>query len=84
MDPDPTLAHWIGLEILTNLLFLKFEIPSTGSKVISQQSWVFFVQKSKFWADSIIKNKSNIVKMAEKLQFLTQKIGPHDKNIHNF
>ena len=33
-----TQIQWIGLEILSVLLFLKFENPSSGSKVINFQS----------------------------------------------
>ena len=59
--------------------FLKFENPSTGSKVRSHQSWVLFVQKSKFLADSIIKNKSNIVVLAENFDFWPKNLGSMTK-----
>merc|ERR1711867_204519 len=48
--------------------FLKFENPSTGSKVRSHQSWALFVQKS-FFTEPIFKNKSNIVKFAKNCNF---------------
>ena len=51
---------------------------STGFKVLSYQSWTLFVKKSKFLADSIFKDKSNIVNLA-KIKIFGPKFGTHDK-----
>ena len=45
--------------------FLKYDNLSTGSKVITHQSLSLFCPKSKFLANSIFKNKGNIVKWAK-------------------
>ena len=58
------------------LTFLKFENPSTGSKIISLQGRAQFLYKIHFLADSIFKNKSNI---SQKLRFLGQKFRHHKK-----
>ena len=46
--------HWA--QNSDQFTFLKFENLSTGSKIRSQKSWVLFVKKNKFLANSIIKN----------------------------
>ena len=85
-DPDPIRIQVISMDRAWNsdhFTFLKFENPSTGSKVISHQSFALFVQKSKFLADSIFKNKSNIVKLAKNYDFWA-KIWIHDKKSITF
>ena len=57
-DPDP-MDRAQNFELFT---FLKFENLSSGSKVISLQSWVLFVKKSIFLANSLPKNQGSIGK----------------------
>ena len=56
--------------------FLKFENPSTGSKVIGHLSWTLFVKISKFLAETIFRNKSNIVKSAKNYNCLPKILTP--------
>ena len=44
--------------------FLKFENPSTGSNVLSNQSWAFFSKNQNIWLDSIL-NKPSVLKLIQ-------------------
>ena len=61
--------------------FLKFENPFTGSKVISNQSWILFCQKVLFYCpipSSEIKVTSANGSTRPKIRFLGPKFGPND------
>ena len=84
LDPDGSRwwFQWIGFDIWP-IYFFEVWNPSTGLKVISHQSWSLFSQKFKFLAESIFKNKNNIVKLVENYDFWA-KILTTAKKIHNF
>ena len=82
-DPDPTQIQVVPMDRARNsdqFTLLKFENPSTGSKVIGHLSWTLLVQISKFLAETIFKNKSNIVKSAINYNFLAKNLDPMTNN----
>ena len=85
-DPDPTWIQVISMDRAQNsdqFTFLKFENPSTGSKVISHQSWPLFVQKTNFW--SIPSSKIRVTSSYWPKKFIFwPKFGPHDKKSLTF